>query len=293
MNQVINWVNYCFRSILLCITYFFSWLKGFYKRHYNLSTIGILGTFGYFSFLYQTLGFETITWMKGAKNFNEVGDFLAGVFGPVAFFWLIIGYQMQHSELRLNRKSLEKQADELEYSRKALELQVNEFKQNVELTKDNFNFQKEIHNKKEATLERSKKPYFDKVEAKLNGNSIIIISIRNIGGDIRNIETIDKEKNMPTNETIDSCNKFQTITLLTNIKINIDEYKNKAKNIGDLNKDDRTTLFPDYEVHYLDKDLIKWKVNISISIYLDVSGVYFVAYFSMLNGELNVKRVNA
>ncbi|VTX66414.1 hypothetical protein [Acinetobacter ursingii] len=26
------------------------------------------------------------------KSLNELGDFLAGVFAPIAFFWLILGY---------------------------------------------------------------------------------------------------------------------------------------------------------------------------------------------------------
>ena len=47
---------------------------------------------------------------------NEIGDFLAGIFGALAFFWLVIGYFMQNSELKLNRKSLEKQIEEFEKS---------------------------------------------------------------------------------------------------------------------------------------------------------------------------------
>lgn len=60
------------------------------------------------------------------KDINELGDFLAGAFGPVAFLWLVIGYLMQHSELRLNRVSIERQAEELGLSRVSLERQVNE-----------------------------------------------------------------------------------------------------------------------------------------------------------------------
>lgn len=49
---------------------------------------------------------------------NEIGDFLAGFFSPIAFLWLVFGYFQQGEELKLNTR--------------ALELQVNELKQSVE-----------------------------------------------------------------------------------------------------------------------------------------------------------------
>jgi len=49
---------------------------------------------------------------------NEIGDFLAGAFGPVAFLWLILGYLQQGRELKL--------------SSEALHLQVAEFRNSVE-----------------------------------------------------------------------------------------------------------------------------------------------------------------
>ena len=47
---------------------------------------------------------------------NEFGDFLAGVFGPLMLFWLILGYIQQQKELRQNTKALQLQADELKRS---------------------------------------------------------------------------------------------------------------------------------------------------------------------------------
>ncbi|RYD33455.1 MAG: hypothetical protein EOP87_10950 [Verrucomicrobiaceae bacterium] len=44
---------------------------------------------------------------------NELGDFLAGAFGPVAFLWLILGYLQQGDELRQNGEALRMQAEEL------------------------------------------------------------------------------------------------------------------------------------------------------------------------------------
>ena len=39
-------------------------------------------------------------------NLNELGDFLAGVFTPLAFGWLVCGYLLQSKELRLQREEL-------------------------------------------------------------------------------------------------------------------------------------------------------------------------------------------
>ncbi len=49
-------------------------------------------------------------------SLNEVGDFLAGVFGPVAFLWLILGYLQQGRELKLSSEALLLQAAELKNS---------------------------------------------------------------------------------------------------------------------------------------------------------------------------------
>ncbi|GJM12889.1 MAG: hypothetical protein DHS20C12_12920 [Pseudohongiella sp.] len=47
---------------------------------------------------------------------NEVGDFLAGVFGPLAIFWLILGFIQQGKELQQSTQALELQAKELKDS---------------------------------------------------------------------------------------------------------------------------------------------------------------------------------
>ncbi|WP_339545096.1 hypothetical protein [Pseudomonas sp. RA_35y_Pfl2_P32] len=44
---------------------------------------------------------------------NELGDFFAGMFGPVAFGWLVLGYTQQGRELKLSSKALRMQTKEL------------------------------------------------------------------------------------------------------------------------------------------------------------------------------------
>lgn len=56
--------------------------------------------------------YNTISEMK----LNEMGDFLSGVFGPIAFFWLVLGYLQQGRELKLSSDALQLQAAELQNS---------------------------------------------------------------------------------------------------------------------------------------------------------------------------------
>ncbi|NGN40264.1 hypothetical protein G6N74_04245 [Mesorhizobium sp. CGMCC 1.15528] len=59
------------------------------------------------------------------KGANEVGDFLAGAFAPVAFIWLAAAVFMQRSELRA-------QLEELASTRAALEAQTDEARKQAE-----------------------------------------------------------------------------------------------------------------------------------------------------------------
>ena len=55
---------------------------------------------------------------------NEMGDFLAGFFTPLAFLWLVVGYFLQKEELHLQNEELGLQREELKEARQALVSQV-------------------------------------------------------------------------------------------------------------------------------------------------------------------------
>lgn len=80
------------------------------------------------------LGF--ITWLVDLSSVrglapNEIGDFLAGAFAPLAFFWLVLGYLQQGEELQQNTEALKMQADELRATNDTLRLQTEELQKNV------------------------------------------------------------------------------------------------------------------------------------------------------------------
>lgn len=60
-----------------------------------------------------TIAFINIGDKKVLLASNELGDFLAGVFAPLAFLFLYLGYKQQGEELKQNTRALRLQADEL------------------------------------------------------------------------------------------------------------------------------------------------------------------------------------
>ncbi|BGD82920.1 TPA: hypothetical protein ACQSRC_004423 [Pseudomonas aeruginosa] len=79
-----------------------------------LALLGIGLTIAYAVFIYLIFG-NPIPALK-EMELNSVGDFLAGVFGPVAILWLVLGFFQQGLELRQNNEALKMQADELRNS---------------------------------------------------------------------------------------------------------------------------------------------------------------------------------
>jgi len=67
---------------------------------------GILVTAIWFIGIY---GFTKSNGYSLPIELNALGDFLAGIFAPVAFFWLILGYVQQGKQLDQNTKALEQQ----------------------------------------------------------------------------------------------------------------------------------------------------------------------------------------
>lgn len=83
-------------------------------------------------------------WLVGPKvaslsamPLNELGDFLAGVFGPVAILWLILGFFQQGVELRQNTRALNLQAQELSNS-------VEQQRQLVEVSREQMKAELEV-----------------------------------------------------------------------------------------------------------------------------------------------------
>ena len=79
-----------------------------------LAVIGILLTILYGVFTWSLIG-DRIGALQ-TMPLSEVGDFFAGVFGPVAILWLVLGFFQQGIELRQGTDALRLQTKELSNS---------------------------------------------------------------------------------------------------------------------------------------------------------------------------------
>lgn len=62
--------------------------------------------------------------LLACRSLNELGDFLAGAFAPVAFLWLVAAVLIQAQELRAQREELAMTRQELADSREVMKVQA-------------------------------------------------------------------------------------------------------------------------------------------------------------------------
>lgn len=152
--------------------------KKWYDKYDFLLDFGIIATALYIAAVvyFKPLIFTELK----ALSLNNLGDFCAGVFGPLMFLWLILGYLQQQKELKQNTKALMLQARELKNSVeqhkelvKAAYLQVDTEHQKLQMNKD-----REF---------RETQPDISIINAGLNSTSneicSYLITIRNSGKD--------------------------------------------------------------------------------------------------------------
>ena len=114
---------------------------------------------------------------------NEWGDFFGGIFAPLAFLWLILGYLQQGDELQLSTKALHLQAKELKNS-------VEQQRELVEVTRMQLESEREALNLEIGARREAAKPLF---VIKDNGGSFSPnkashrISISNAGNTVTDV----------------------------------------------------------------------------------------------------------
>ncbi|UYK97793.1 hypothetical protein [Pantoea stewartii] len=86
------------------------------------------------------------------SSYNELGDFLAGAFSPVAFLWLVLGFFQQQKELQQNTEALNLQAEELRNS-------VEQYKEMVAVAQKQLDSDLTIAQQDSARRESETRPY--------------------------------------------------------------------------------------------------------------------------------------
>ena len=147
-----------------------------------LTAIGLATTALYVIALYAVFG-HRLPELR-AQPLNEVGDVLAGAFGPLAIFWLVLGYFQQGIELRVNTAALQLQAEELRNS-------VSQQQALVEVARQQFETEREVLKHERDQIARSLLPIF--VFEGFGGThygtgrSFFNLPIRNVGHTVTNI----------------------------------------------------------------------------------------------------------
>jgi hypothetical protein len=85
---------------------------------------------------------------------NEFGDFLAGVFAPLAFLWLVLGFLQQGMELRNSADALWLQGEELRNS-------VEQQRSLVEVTRDQLSLERSVLEAQQEEIARSSQPVLE------------------------------------------------------------------------------------------------------------------------------------
>ncbi len=91
---------------------------------------------------------------------NEIGDFFAGAFAPLAFLWLVFGFYQQGRGLKQNSEALRIQVAELKQSTRALNLQVDEQKKLLKTTEKQIKINNEKNNFDKFYLKKQLQPFF-------------------------------------------------------------------------------------------------------------------------------------
>jgi hypothetical protein len=114
---------------------------------------------------------------------NEWGDIFAGLFAPVAFLWLVLGFKQQGRELQLSTRALELQVTELRQS-------VEQQKELVEVTRQQVLATLDEHARRRAIEHAATQPRFLITSRSVRGGpegSIYELSLVNEGAAASNI----------------------------------------------------------------------------------------------------------
>ncbi|CAN1572637.1 hypothetical protein MCELHM10_03374 [Paracoccaceae bacterium] len=159
----------------------------------RLAKIGIFGTICYLLAVFllaPTLFY--FGWLNlEPMGLNEIGDFLAGLFGPLAIFWLVLGFFQQGEELRNSVETLKLQAKELAAS-------VEQQKELVQVTREQLEHERELLGLQLLDRKKLSQPdfilEFKAIVTRSDGSSRYTCAIVNTGNPVSRVELTVRNK---------------------------------------------------------------------------------------------------
>lgn len=116
---------------------------------YGKIGLGLSAAIGCFFLVYFIFEWDEIR----AMSPNEFGDLLAGILGPLALIWLVLGFFQQGQELRHSVRALELQTEELRNS-------VRHQEELVLATREQIDFEKSMVERQAAQMSQRERPIF-------------------------------------------------------------------------------------------------------------------------------------
>lgn len=161
---------------------------------------------------------------SGSMPLNEVGDFLAGSFSPLAFAWLAYGYWMQNREL----KSSVEQTSEAQ-----------------RIARDQLEFQKSIRKEEHLINHNKNQPQFEFTSINDNKFPVVFVEFINKGHQVTKFMANCKN----TNELISIPIIYESIshdqTVKAKLNLHFTEYKEEPVATGKV-------FIYEYHISYLD-----------------------------------------
>lgn len=222
--------------------------------------LGSLGTLAYSGLIAYLIHRR---WDKlVALPLNELGDFLAGAFGPLAILWLVLGYFQQGIELRQNSAALRLQAQELANS-------VEQQRELVKVAKDQYEADKaDLNHRLQAIADE---------ERRRRRAALPEFIFRPAGGSRSGMESTSKFELLNKgaicrNVSLESSSIENAPTISAFNGLFIDKNESAAFEV----KTTRTTALPYDEpliVHFTDSQGVHGKLNCRLHVWLaDASG---------------------
>ncbi|MDQ2064966.1 hypothetical protein Q9295_01145 [Xinfangfangia sp. CPCC 101601] len=119
-----------------------------------------------------------------AMPLNELGDFLAGAFGPMAIFWVVLGFIQQGAELRNSVATLEIQARELANS-------AEQHRALAQVSREQLDYERAINETEHAERKKRREPVFSATLTQVGASSLshgnYEFTVTNGGGEAHNL----------------------------------------------------------------------------------------------------------
>ena len=223
------------------------------------------------------IGIYALGLFERPTTFNELGDFLAGVFAPLGFLWLIYGYRQQGKQLEQNSIAINQQAKALQNQADALKQQIMEMQENVKQQAELADIQKQqfraMLNTASGIIEivsytLSIQPNNNLVNNEIEYTYIFEFTLKAYVNELRNLKVLRYET------SYEEINKI-AVGDSENIRLLI--FSEHDKNLGE----------------FVRKEVEKYEFNFIISyqtIYVEEKREKFLYEFVEMNGDVKARK---